>query len=280
MRKFCAKCGREESQDSPLIQGLCTECFISTKKLIQLPEQIEVVRCHICGAIKSRGGRFTDIDLSKYVRDLVEGYTSRGKTAEGVDQVTITSVSLQEGEAVVEVDGVAGGAVLSQVLKVRVVPKSVVCPQCFKYKTKRYEALVQLRPGNPRASVLVSRIAREFRERPEVLDVEECDEGIDVYMAEKSAAARMVREIESNYVTKVVSTWEGSKYGRRKPKAVFSVRVYEVSRGDLVELQSSLYEVVEAGPQTVVLRDLRTGKVLSFSLNSLWRRNPTFLDRR
>lgn len=279
MRAFCARCGREEKADSPLIQGLCAECFVNTRKTVQLPDSIDVVRCKVCGAVKSRGGRFLTVSLGEHIKNLLEGYVARGMVAEGVSQASVTKVELQEDEAVVEVRGVAGGTTLHQVLRIRVVTKGTLCPECYKHKTKSFEAVIQLRPGNRRASTLVSRLASGLYGHPGVVDVKETRDGVDLYLVEKSAAARIVRSLESRYITKVLSTWEGFKHSRRKPKAVFSVRVYEIERGDLAELEGRLYEVVEVGPRVIVLRDQGSGEVLNFTISNLWRRNPIFHDR-
>lgn len=278
MRAFCARCGREESAGTPLIQGLCAECFLSTRRIVQLPDSIEVVRCGVCGAIKSRGGRFLAIDLVDHIRGLLEGYVARGVVAEGVSQASIGRVEIQEDVAVVEVVGVAGGTALRQVLRVRVATETTLCPGCFKRKTRSFEAVIQLRPGNRRAVALVSRLAGELYGHPGVVDAKETRDGVDLYVAEKSTAARIVRSLESRYIARVLSTWEGFKHSPRKPKAVFSVRIYGIERGDLVELDGALYEVVDAGPQTVVLRNLRSGRVLNLSISNLLRRNPVFHD--
>jgi len=279
LRAFCAKCGRQESQDNPLIQGLCASCFTSTKRLVQLPNYVEVFICRSCGAIRSRGGKFFDIGLVEYVRSLVEGYVARGRVAEGVNQVTVSKIELHADEAVIEVGGVASGVALRQELRVRLVVKSTICPECYRYRTKSFEAILQLRPGNSRASALVSKIASDAYKYPGVVDIKEYKEGVDLHIAEKSSALRIIRDLESSYITRVLSTWKGFKHAHRRPKAVFSVRIYEIKRGDLVELQSSIYEVVEANPRMVVLRDLKTGETLSFTLNSLWRQKPVIHEK-
>lgn len=279
MGRFCARCGREESPSSPLVDGLCPECFSSTRRLVEAPERVEVVRCRVCGAVRTRGGRFSRVSLEDYVRGVVEGYIAKGKLAGGLERARVGRVELLEDYAVVEVVGEASGATLRQSLRIRVVVRSTICPECFMHKAKSFGALIQLRPGNPRAAQLVARIARELEGAEGVVEVKEAGDGVDVYVAEKSAAARIVRSLRSSYVTKVVSTWEGFKYAQRRPKAVFSVRVYAVGRGDAVEVQGVVYEVLEASPRAVVLRDPRTGEVLSLDLNSLWRRNPVIHER-
>ncbi|MEM1794966.1 MAG: NMD3-related protein [Sulfolobales archaeon] len=279
MRTFCAKCGRQESKDSPLIQGLCANCFTSTKKIVQLPNSIEVFKCSSCGAIRSRRGKFSEVNLTEYVRDLVGDYIARGRVSEGVSRVKVSRVELQDDEAVVEVEGVVGETVLRQELRVRLITKSTTCPECRKYRSKSFEAVLQLRPGNSRASALVTRIVNDIYKYPGVVDIKESKEGVDLYIAEKSFATRIVRDLESSYITKVLSTWKGFKYAHRKPKAVYSVRVYEIERGDLIELEGSMYEVIEASPKAVVLRDLKSGGTLSFTLNNLWRQRPVIHEK-
>ncbi|MCX8184858.1 MAG: NMD3-related protein [Sulfolobales archaeon] len=276
MRTFCARCGRSESPGRPLIQGLCPDCFTTTRRLVQLPERIEVVRCRVCGSLRSRRGRFSKTSLSSYIRDLVEEHMSRGRVAEGINRLAVNKVEIREGVALVTFSGSIGEVTLNQTIRVEVLTKSSMCPECFKQKTRRYEAVIQLRPGNRRATTLVSKIADELSAYPNVVEVEESRSGVDIHIAERSTAVRIVRELESNYVAKVTPTWEGSKYGHRKPRAVFSIRVYSISRGDPVIIQGSRYEIAEATPRSVVLIESGTSRVLNIALNDFWRQNPVF----
>ncbi len=279
MGRFCARCGRGEAPGSPLVGGLCPECFVSTRRLVEVPERIEVVRCRVCGAVRTRGGRFSRIDAEDYVRGIVEECVAKGRLAEGVERATVSGIELREEEALVGVVGEAAGTVLRQNLRVRLTVEETTCPECFMRKAGSFGALVQLRPGNPRAARLVSRIAGELEGQPGVVEIKREGDGVDVYVVEKSAAARIVGRLKASYVTRVVSTWEGFKYAQRRPRAVFSVRVYAVERGDAVELPGGIYEVVEVSPRAVVLRNPGTGDVFSLDLGSFWRRSPTIRER-
>lgn len=201
---------------------------------------------------------------------------SRGRVAEGINRLAVNKVEIREGVALVTFSGSIGEVTLNQTIRVEVLTKSSMCPECFKQKTRRYEAVIQLRPGNRRATTLVSKIADELSAYPNVVEVEESRSGVDIHIAERSTAVRIVRELESNYVAKVTPTWEGSKYGHRKPRAVFSIRVYSISRGDPVIIQGSRYEIAEATPRSVVLIESGTSRVLNIALNDFWRQNPVF----
>ncbi|MCS7098753.1 MAG: NMD3-related protein [Sulfolobales archaeon] len=278
MRKFCAKCGRSESPGTPLVQGLCAECFVTTRKLVQLPDRVHVVRCRSCGAIRVRGGRFSRTSLSNYVRDLVEEYLTKGRITEGVDRVSVLEVETGESEAVVTLGGFIGSFFLSQTLKLGISTRNTTCPECLKHKARSFEAVIQLRPGNQRAIELVSKIASKLAERPGVVEIEESKNGVDLRISEKSIAVKIVVELQSSYIAKVTSTWEGSKYGRRKPRAVLSAKVYSIGRGDAVVIQGSRYEVVEANTRFIVLAEPGTGRVFSLALSDFWRQNPVFLE--
>lgn len=279
MMSFCTICGRGGSPENPIVGGLCVECFANTRRVVQLPEHIEITRCPLCGSIRSYKGRFHRTTLDSYVRDIVEEYIAKGKVAEGLNEVRIVDTMIHESNALVRVRAVVGRAFFDQVLRVRLSIRDVVCPTCFKYRTKSYEAVIQLRPGNPRASAILPEIVRKIQEYPGIIDLKEVDRGVDVYVIDKSTATRIVKEIETNYVTRVLSSWEGSKYGHRKPKSVFSVKVYDIVRGDVVELQDGLYEVIEYSPRVVVLRNLRSGRTSNISLSNLLRQSPNFLEK-
>jgi len=276
LKRFCANCGREETPDNPLIDGLCVQCFISHRKLAQLPSQVEVVRCSVCGAVKSFGGRFSPIGLDEYVESLVEKYVARRGATEDVVQVVVEGVEIREGTALVKLRGWYGGASFEQVIPIRLNVKEVVCPLCLKYKTRSYNVIIQLRPGNSKAESSVRTLAKRLQEHPGVVDVKESKDGVDLYVTDKHAATQIVKEVGAKYISRVLTTWEGYKYSKRKPKTVYSVRIYEIDEGDLIELRDGTYEVVEVKQSYIALRNLESGEVINMSFNELWRHSPSF----
>jgi len=150
------------------------------------------------------------------------------------------------------------------------------CPRCLRMRSRSYEAIVQLRAGNPRGRVLVTEIASRFRELEGVVEVKEVAEGVDIYVADRAKALRLVKEVESNYVARVVTTWENSRIraGRRKSKAVFSVRVYSVTSGDSVEVRGREYTVERFRRSSVTLVDRESGERVTLSLKDFWKLEP------
>lgn len=278
MNRFCVRCGREEAPGLPLIEGLCVECYASIKKLVEVPETIDVVRCSVCGAIRVFGGRFASVKPEDYLKAVVENYIAKGKVVKEVSEVRVEGVLMREGEALVRLSGNVGRIRVEQTLLIKLSVRKVVCPLCLKYKTRSFEAVVQLRAGNSRAMRIIAELRSRFREHPGVIDVKDHENGVDLLVIDKSIAARIVKDVEARYTSRISTTWEGSKYARKKPKAVFSVRIYQITEGDLVELQGGIYEVVEVRQQSIVLRSLRSEEIVSFSLSEFMKRDPIFIE--
>lgn len=278
MRRFCVSCGREEAPDNPLVEGLCPQCFISHRKLVQLPSQIEVVRCSICGAVRTSGGKFSPIELDEYVESLVERYVARRGAAEDNVRVVVEGVEIQEDTALVRLRGWISEVSVEQVLPIRLNVKDVVCPSCIKYRTKSYDAVIQLRPGNTKAEQSIQAIARRLQGYPGIVEAKEHRDGVDLYVIDRHTATQIVKEVEMRYLSRVLTSWEGYKYSKRKPRIVYSVKIYEISEGDLIEFRGSTYKVVEVKQSYITLKNIETGDTINMNFNDLWRHNPSFSE--
>lgn len=276
MRRFCVSCGREESPDNPLVEGLCLRCFISHRKLARLPSQLEIVRCSICGTVRTFGGKFSSIGLDEYVESLIERYVARRGATEDKVQVVVEGVEIREDTALVRLRGWSSGVSVEQIVPIRLNVKEVVCPSCFKYKTKSYGAVIQLRPGNPKAERSIREIVKRLREYPGIVEAKEHRGGADLYVIDRHTATQIVKEVETRYLSRVLTSWEGYKYSKRKPRVVYSIKIYEISEGDLIEFCGSIYNVVEVKQSYITLRNLETGNIVNMSFNDFWRHNPSF----
>ena len=249
---------------------------METRKLVELPSTFEVERCPFCGAIRVHG-RYVDRSVETVIRELAEEYVTRGRIVEGLDSVGVQGVGVLGSTAVVKLSAEVGGVEVVQELPVELRFTRSPCPRCLRLKGKKYEAIVQLRAGNPRGRTLVAEIAESLKNAEGVVEVKEVDEGVDIYLADKSSALRVVREVGFNYVVRVVTTWEDSRMrsGRRKSKAVYSVRVYSVRSGDTVEMRGRVYTVERFGRSSVTLVDRESGERVTLSLRDFWKLEPS-----
>jgi nonsense-mediated mRNA decay protein 3 len=242
---------------------------------VELPNTFEVERCPFCGAIRVHG-RYVDKNVETVLRELAEEYVTRGRVVEGLDRIRVLEVRVLGSTVAVRLSAEVGGVEVVQELSVELRFRKSPCPRCLRVKSRSYEAIVQLRAGNPRGRALVTEIAESFRNAEGVVEVKEVDEGMDIYVADKATALRIVRDVESKYVVRVVATWKDSRIrdGRRKSKAVYSVRVYFISSGGTVELRGRVYTVEKFGTSSVTLVDRESGEKVTLSLKEFWKLEP------
>ncbi len=248
---------------------------METRKLVDLPSSVEVERCLSCGVIKVRG-RYVDTDTKTLLQELVEEYVARGKALEGLESVKVIEVRVVGSIATVKLFAKIGGVEVLQELPVELRVRRSTCSRCLRVRSRSYEAIVQLRAGNPRGKNLIVEIASKFGGLEGVVEVKEIAEGVDIYVVDRATALRLVKEVESTYVARVIATWKDSRVraGRRKSKAVFSVRLYSVASGDTVEVKGREYTVERFRSSSVTLVDRESGERVTLSLKDFWKLEP------
>lgn len=258
-----------------MVGGLCLRCLVETRKLVDLPSSVEIERCPFCGALRVRG-RYVDKDAETLLREMAEEYLAKGRVVEGLDRVRVLEVRALETTATVKLSAEVGGVGVVQELLVELRVRRSPCPRCLRVRGRSYEAIVQLRAGNPRGRTLIAEIAKGFSSVEGVVEVKELSEGVDIYVVDRATALRLVREVESSYVARVTTTWEGPRIraGRRRSKAVYSVRVYSLSPGDIVEIRGREYVVERFGRSSVTLVDRESGEKVTLNLKDFWRMEP------
>ena len=140
MLNFCPECGSEQG---PFVKGFCNQCFLADRKLVEIPDVLELAHCPRCNKVKYRdkwveqsGQGFEGIILAKAkVKDLALPKFSVELTP-GDDGMT---------QALVTVRGTVDGTPVSVQKLVLVKPVSGICDSCMKLSSYYHEAIVQLR---------------------------------------------------------------------------------------------------------------------------------------
>ncbi len=228
MKKFCYRCGDLE-KDVPLIEGLCTDCFLSENPIIKAPEEIDLKICKLCGAYfldqtpRDLEGvpseeyleAAKELALSK-IEVLQSGPTGmRYESFEDSDGVDISLEAEYTSSEDVMVNIYARAKFLEvekpledrETLNVKI--KETTCEVCSKRKSGYYEALLQVRgrknlsQGKKRdiLEVLREEVERiQERRRDEfVSKLEEKHGGIDLYTSSSKLAKNLARLLKREY---------------------------------------------------------------------------------
>ncbi|MEM0014470.1 MAG: NMD3-related protein [Zestosphaera sp.] len=285
-RRFCLRCGRSETPDGPLVEGLCLDCFLRERHLVRLPSKVTLVRCTVCGSLYIKGswtpfhGGVTEA-LQYYLREAVLKKDVVNPNLSGID---IDVLGIYGGHAELLIRASLKGRLVEQKLATTYEVVGRLCPRCLNSKVRNYEAVLQIRfTGDPPRD-LVRRIARilgESRSISEsVTDYEELHEGVDVKFSNVSVARHAATYLQNLLGGYVTESWKlhGVVKGRRYSKVSIVLRIPLFSAGDLIDLRGSLVEVLEVRRDKVVVHALREGRVMNLSLRSLIKEGFRVLD--
>ncbi len=292
MVKVCPRCGRT-SEEVEFIGSLCKDCYVETIGIARLPKELSFIYCKYCGRYKYQGGwNEPSGTIEETLIDYVTLVASKKmKPTEHIEEAWIKSVELERPftgpgiyKAKVTVEGKHKRIVVSEEKILTVYVNMGVCPLCTNRVTKRgYEAIVQIRSTS-------GRLNKELRERVDnyiadelsnvlrdsIIDVEEHKEGFDLLINDSSTARMIASKIRSAFMGKTIETYKliGRKPdGSRKGRLTISVRIPDVSPGNILKINGKLYLYLESSRRGhPILVDLEMGREFTASPEFLWRR--------
>jgi len=244
----CVRCGRPLSAGAS-VGMLCVDCFISTYRLLCIPEKIFFDYCKYCGSVRF-GHRWVEAgELSEAVNQYVTLYfssTERVKVCDSLRQyvedywfeearpLTIPSwrtiYSVAFGFRLRGVDGP-----VRQEYRVEVRARPTICPLCKDARGGDYNVLLQIRGASP------ARIARALEKLfnsnshvvGSIVDIIELNNGADILLLDRGSASRIVRELRKTFKVRTNVTGEDvgvSSNGRLRRRQVISVSLVERRR--------------------------------------------------
>lgn len=212
MAKRCPICNKS-SADVPFCGEFCRSCT-EEKLLKQLPSEIEITLCKRCERVRSKG-RFVDPSVDNIQEAISQQFKGYKVKFRGGDETT----------AKLEITDYRPEYSLTVTKQVTVITKHSICDSCNKRAGSYYEAVFQLRGPDPeRMERFIERLTRYFEVRNEfIAQVKEADNGLDVYVSNKKAAAEYIR---SHKLTAVTSyTLYGLKNGKKIYRHTYAIRL-------------------------------------------------------
>ncbi len=288
MVRFCVRCGAEEREGFPIIDGLCPRCFVKERKIIELPPKVEITLCPSCGSTLLRGKWvFISDNIGEVVETILnELLIKRANTYPGFEDVYAEVKELTDTTARILVTGYYKGALVSQEALINVLIKRRLCPRCMKIKSGHFEAEMQIRTMAPLRGEwsrrFVSDVQGMRRLQESVVDVKEVKNGVDVKVLDQRAAMKLANYLKRVFGAKVVSTWKDAGYrsGKKHSKLTVSVRLPGLIKGDIIELGGRLAVVVAFYGSKMVVKFLDTGEESTVSLQRAWAEGLRYLTEK
>ncbi len=277
-RRFCVRCGVEEREDLPIIDGLCPKHFLQERKIIELPTKVFITVCPSCGSVNI-GNDWLPTDGS--VPSVLETYINKAlvkkrKIYPGFTNVKVRVKDIISDKAILEVVGKYNNVVLRQETQVYFEIRKKLCPRCSSVKNEFYEALIQIRTEGPPREEVFRRIAERVikaHEFSDVVKIEESKEGVDLKFRSVSSARAIGSLLREEFSARIKQTWKdyGFVRGKKHGKLTISARVPSFLEGDIVEINGKLMVIEDIkNGGNFVFRDLETGKIKELKHDDLW----------
>ena len=287
-RRFCVRCGREEDEQNPIIDGLCPQCFVKERYILKLPSKVTVTVCPVCGSVyvggvwERQGGGVEDAVELFINRSLIK----RSTVYPGISDVRVEVLKLSSGKAFLKVIGFYRKVRLEQDAEIYVDLRKQLCPTCASIRGEKTEATIQIRmEGEVRPEILRkvgNRVGRIRGIHDGIVEIKEDRNGVDIKLNDVSLARQIASMLRKEFSARIKQTWKDSGYvgGKRHGKLTISVRLPGMMRGDIVEFAGSPAVVTGVGKGYVSIRMLDTGRSVRLTHDDLWKRGVRILTEK
>jgi nonsense-mediated mRNA decay protein 3 len=281
MKGFCYRCGHE----GELLDGLCKMCYAQLHPLFNIPDEIKVEVCHMCGSYKRRTWQDPKGRGLYEILDEIAYYATKDNLKTAHKNIDIEIIPQEPRQlpggkkSRVEIPvKIIGTGKLSGEDEERTEEKDIVvylimvqCPRCSRYMSNYYEAILQVRAMN--------RFLTE-EERKELDDFvrNETDkrlrkdrmafiskfipqkEGLDYQIGSMGGARNVASAIKSKYGGKINETAKlvgvEKDTGKNQYRITIVVRIPEYKVGDIVEYNNKPHKVVSMNENKLYLEKL------------------------
>jgi len=266
--RFCPICGRRAER---YYEGLCEECYRRLHPLVEVPEEITVTMCKVCGAYML-GRKWVANRGPDPIKHAVEAVVKRSIRARGI--VELVRVEYQRGVLRLVVRGRAVESMepYEEEYECKLKFSWRFCDDCIQAKAGREVARVQVRAKDRSLSreevktvrkVVAEALESTMRRGLDLVEVVEDEGGIDLVFSSLSAAKTVVSALEREFVTDVLETRKSmgvDRSGRRRARSTFRVLLPQFRKGDVVESGGKLFYVTGIEHGVVKAIELATSR--------------------
>lgn len=267
---FCPRCGKT---DEELFEGVCKSCFLEDVVLAEIPDEIEITICTHCES-RLISGKWHELELSdeEIILNTLNKHITLNKYAKDVEIDVETILARGSNiECLVHVKGNVLGEIVEQDYKLNVKIIRMVCPECSKFVSGYYEAVIQLRtdkriPDEEEIitidSIIVDNINKISKKNKMAYISERAvlKEGIDYYVGSYKVAKRLSTTIKDHLggVIKESPRLMGrdKSTGKDLHRIWISVRLPYFRVHDFIKYENILGQVTSIDGKKVTLKDL------------------------
>lgn len=278
---FCPQCGKTNQE---LIEGICKTCYLENLVLAEIPDEIEITICAHCDS-RLVSGKWQELELSDedIILNTLYKHLKINKNAHNVEIFVETLFARGSTiECVVHVKAEVLDQVVNQDYKINVKIIRTVCPECSKFASGYYEAVIQFRadnraPNNDEINYVDNLISEQINKISKknkmayISDRVVLKEGVDYYVGSFKVARRLSSHLKDHFggVLKESPRLMGrdKSAGKDLYRTWISIRIPNFRVNDFIKYENIIGEVIGIDGKKVIIKNL----ILQNQISISWR---------
>ncbi len=265
--KFCVKCGKTVEKT---VNGLCEECLLTQERFLK-KHVINIAICKFCGKFVENPNISLEDAIKKSLEEIVLGSLKSHEIIKEEPNLKVLKVLVSK-----KVDSML--LEREEIVKAKI--KLQCCRICMKIRGGFYAVKVQIRSSKEILKEIEKRLLSKLQYERLRKPI-----GIDVFFQSRGDARKFLNKLSSYYIFKKKESAKlvTRKNGRDIYRVTISVRIPRWQRGDIVEYEGKLYQILSFQKNFVKLVDPKTLKEIKIAAKNIdkvrLRKRYTVLER-
>lgn len=275
---FCLLCDKEEK----LYDGLCKSCYLNEFQAVKVPEYATFTVCSHCGATLKQNKW---IQVGYYDDEIINDAIQKDITVnEKLEDVEIfTEITNNRGtvyECILHVNGTVIDSPIRQEYPIEVKVEKGVCPDCSKFHSGYYEAVIQLRADERKlddeeiqeADEFIANEIQRLCKTNKLAYVSErivLKEGVDYNVGSYNAAHKIALNLQKTFGGVITESRKLVGFDKSKSRDLYrswvSVRLPSFHKNDFIEYDDKILRIEKIGSHKFVGLNLSSYKEESIS---------------
>jgi len=269
---FCPQCGET---DEELIDGVCKSCFLKDLVLAEIPDEIEITICAHCESRLFRG-KWQELEISdeEIILNTLKQHLRVNKNASNVE--VSVEILLSRGaniECLIHIKADVFGQIIQQDHNLNVKIIRTVCPQCSKFASGYYEAVIQMRADkrvldeeeiNEIDSLILEKIDKMSvkNKMAYISQRSTLKKGVDYYVGSYKVAQKLVNTLKDHFGGMIKESprlmGRDKSAGKDLYRVWISLRIPYFRVYDFVRYENLFGQIISIDGKKIVIKDLNT----------------------